>query len=47
VVIHIIDDGPGIPEAELEAVLQPFTGLKHRATAIPAEQDSVWRLPRS
>ncbi|MEG5434012.1 ATP-binding protein [Enterobacter asburiae] len=24
VVIHITDDGPGIPEAELEAVLQPF-----------------------
>lgn len=24
VIIHIIDDGPGIPEAELEAVLQPF-----------------------
>ncbi|MDY0416642.1 ATP-binding protein [Enterobacter sp. 170198] len=24
VVIHIVDDGPGIPEAELEAVLQPF-----------------------
>ena len=23
-VIHITDDGPGIPEAELEAVLQPF-----------------------
>jgi signal transduction histidine kinase len=24
VVIHIIDGGPGIPDAELEAVLQPF-----------------------
>jgi K+-sensing histidine kinase KdpD len=24
-----------------------FIGLKHRATAIPAEQDSDWRLPRS
>jgi signal transduction histidine kinase len=24
VVIHITDDGPGIPDAELEAVLQPF-----------------------
>ena len=24
VVIHIIDVGPGIPDAELEAVLQPF-----------------------
>ena len=24
VIIHIMDDGPGIPEAELEAVLQPF-----------------------
>ena len=24
VVIHISDNGPGIPEAELEAVLQPF-----------------------
>uniref|UniRef100_UPI0035E05C5B ATP-binding protein n=1 Tax=Enterobacter vonholyi TaxID=2797505 RepID=UPI0035E05C5B len=24
VIIHIVDDGPGIPEAELEAVLQPF-----------------------
>lgn len=24
VVIHIVDDGPGIPEAELDAVLQPF-----------------------
>jgi signal transduction histidine kinase len=47
VVIHIIDDGPGIPEAELEAVCSRFIGLKHRATAIPAEQDSAWRLPRS
>jgi signal transduction histidine kinase len=24
VVIHVIDGGPGIPDAELEAVLQPF-----------------------
>ena len=24
VIIHITDGGPGIPEAELEAVLQPF-----------------------
>lgn len=24
VVIHILDNGPGIPEAEIEAVLQPF-----------------------
>lgn len=24
VVIHIMDGGPGIPDAELEAVLQPF-----------------------
>ena len=28
VIIHVVDDGPGIPEGELTAVLQPFYRLE-------------------
>lgn len=47
IIIHVLDEGPGIPEASLQAVLQPFYRWRTRAIAIPAAPARGWRSPRS
>ena len=36
ITLHVLDEGPGIPEASLQEVLQPFYRRRTRAIAIPA-----------
>ncbi len=47
ITLHVLDEGPGIPEASLQEVLQPFYRRRTRAIAIPAAPAWGWRSPRS
>lgn len=47
ITLHVLDEGPGIPEAALQAVLQPFYRLEDSRNRDTGGTGLGWRSPRS